>query len=252
MEQTGIILRIERSSIHDGAGLRTVVFLKGCPLSCVWCSTPEGQASAPEQGNSYSYGRLMSVNQVLAEVKKDELFYFHSGGGVTFSGGEPLMQADFLHEVLAKMAPIGIDSAIESSLFAPYEQIEKLLPFIGTWFVDIKFFDAVRHQKYCGLDNTLILENLSSLAGAGGDSSIVLRITVVPGVNDDEKNLTNIAHMAANLGCIEYIELLPYHRLGVGTYAKLGLNYCLSEIKPPTLEYMEQRRAWILPYINCV
>ncbi|MCC8165375.1 MAG: radical SAM protein, partial [Planctomycetes bacterium] len=128
----GMVLRLERSSIHDGDGLRTVVFLKGCPLRCQWCSTPESMSSAIETAGDNTYGTVMTVDQVMAEVRKDVIFYFHSGGGMTLSGGEPLVQPDFSAELLARAQREGINTAMETSLAVPYKLVERVLPNLNT------------------------------------------------------------------------------------------------------------------------
>ena len=142
MSLEGTILRIERSSIHDGEGLRTVIFLKGCPLRCAWCSTPEGQAEEIESAGGKTYGSVMTVDELMTEVVKDEVFFFHSSGGITFSGGEPLQQADFVAEVLRRTQMLGINTAMESSLCFPFSELEKVLPHLNILFADLKHIDS--------------------------------------------------------------------------------------------------------------
>ena len=137
----GIVLRTERSSIHDGDGFRTVVFLKGCPLCCLWCSTPESQSPAIEQAAETTYGQAMSVEDLMALVRKDSIFYFHSGGGLTLSGGEPLVQADFAAELLRQAQSEGINTAIETCLAVPFANVEKALPNLDVMYADLKHID---------------------------------------------------------------------------------------------------------------
>ncbi len=234
----GTVLRIERTAIHDGDGLRVVVFLKGCPLRCQWCSTPESQAAAPEGG----YGQEMTADEVLREISRDEIFFFHSGGGVTLSGGEPLAQPDFVAALLAGCRERGIDTALETSLYAPYPVIRRLLPDLTALYVDFKLFDAVAHRRYTGVDNELIKNNLRQTAhDFRGD--LHLRIPVVPGVNMTADNMTRTAEFAAALPGLRDIELLPYHRLGVATYAKLGRVYPLPDVEPLQPEQLRQMAA---------
>ncbi len=234
---TGTILRIERNSIHDGQGLRVVLFLKGCPLTCKWCSTPESQRTVIEKG----YGRTMSVNEAIAEICKDEIFFFHSGGGVTISGGECLLQPDFVASVLGECRSRGIDTAIETSLFAPWQSVEKILPFLNCIYVDLKHPDRHIHKKLAGIDNRHILANLKKLDQSDLPFKIHLRIPLIPGINDEDNALLKTLSIAASLKRIVEIELLPYHRLGVGTYAKLGRVYELEDLVTPSKEYIIER-----------
>lgn len=231
----GTVLRVEKTSIHDGAGLRTVVFLKGCPLKCKWCSTPESQSMCIE----YGYGKIMTAKEVIREVCKDEIFYFHSGGGVTLSGGEVLLQADFAREIVKGCREEGVETAIETSLYADYKNIEKLLPYLNDVYVDFKIDDEERHVFYTGVSNRKIKENILRLAREfkGG---IHIRIPVIPTVNLSEKNMRQSAMFFEGLQKITDIELLPYHRLGNETYRKLGWIYELKDIETPNMTIMRE------------
>lgn len=236
----GLVLRIEHASIYDGDGIRTVVFMKGCHLNCRWCSTPESQSFAVEQDREgKSYGRWMSVEQVMREIHKDELFFFHSGGGVTFSGGEPLNQAGFVQAVLERCRYFGIGTAIETSLHADYSLIAPLLPLLDLIYVDLKAMDAARHRELAGVDNALILDNIRRLDAALIAPRLILRMPVIPGLNDDAANLRLTAGFCAGLRHLRCLELLPYHRLGVATYARLGREYALPEVKTPDRGQMQ-------------
>lgn len=289
--QTGRVLRIERSSMHDGDGLRTVVFLKGCPLSCLWCSTPESQHSGDEIGFRAGqctgcgrcaaacsagairmqdgvpardikqcrlcfacektcpnhawqrYGMDMDVETLVEEIAKDEIFYFHSGGGVTFSGGEPLKQAGFVAEAMRECRARGIHTAMETSLFAGWEQVEAVLPCLDFLFADLKLMDGERHRAATGVDNRLILENLKRIDAGSYPVSIHVRIPVIPGVNDDPENVRRTVEFCDPLKRVEEIELLAYHRLGMETYRNLKLDYRLEGTVSPAPEEMRELEA---------
>ena len=291
----GTILRIERSSIHDGQGLRTVVFLKGCPLRCRWCSTPESQSPRPElgfvagrcrgcgtcvkvcpagavslavesgkarfdrakcrgcfecvskcpAGALKKYGVPMTVEEVAAEISRDEVFYFHSGGGVTISGGEPLYQPRFTAEILRECKRLGIHTAIETCLFAPWDCVEAVLPWLDVLYVDIKLMDEGLHKRWTGAGNRLILENLRRIDGSFYNIEIIARIPLIPGVTDTDKNLSDAVEMLSRIKKLKDIELLPYHRLGIETYRNLGREYSLKDLVPPSEEHMLERRKYL-------
>ena len=235
---TGRVLRIEKISIHDGKGLRTVVFLKGCPLKCKWCSTPESQSFACSHG----YGYEESAAEIVKTVCKDEIFFFHSGGGVTISGGEVLMQADFAQAILEGCLEQGIPTAIETSLYADYTEIGKLLPCLDEIYIDFKLFDENQHKIYTGVSNRKIKDNLLRL-DQEFFGPIHIRIPCIPTVNMTEENMRQTAGFVKQLKNAVDIELLPYHRLGLDTYEKLGMNYALKEIATPSMEVMGKMAA---------
>lgn len=252
-DRQGMVLRIERSSIHDGDGFRTVVFLKGCPLRCQWCSTPESQSFGVERTADNVYGTLMTVEQVVHELRKDSLFYFLSTGGVTLSGGEVLAQPEFARAILMNCKRECFNTAIESCFYGPWENVESLLPYINTIYSDIKLVDAELHRKYCGVDNALILSNLRKADAAAGDRlRLVLRTPIIPGVNDTDEELNRIGEFCGSLEHLHHIQLLPYHRLGTATYEKLGRPYPLEGVEPPTPEHMEHCRSIIKQYVKRV
>lgn len=234
----GKVLRIEKASIYDGEGLRTVIFVKGCPLRCKWCSTPESQAMEC----MLDYGYDATVESIMKIIRKDEIFYFHSGGGVTVSGGEVLMQSDFVRDILKECREEGINTAIESSLFGPYEALEKMLPYLNTVFVDFKAADDEVHRKYTGVSNQIIKENILRMAqDFAGD--IHVRIPCIPTVNMSEENMKLTADFFRDIEPVKDIELLPYHKLGMDTYRKLGWKYELDDIQTPDGEAMRQTAA---------
>ncbi len=233
--KTGRVLRIEKTSIHDGDGLRTVVFLKGCPLRCKWCSTPESQRMEFEFG----YGMDMTADEVVKEVCKDEIFFFHSGGGVTVSGGEPLVQAGFVGEILKGCREHGIDTAVETSLYAPFSEIEPLLPSLTAMYIDFKVADEARHTFYTGVSNRLIRENLQKV-NERFTGPIHIRIPVIPTVNLFEENMQETVRFLDPLTRVADVELLPYHRLGMDTYRKMNRVYELKGIETPSMDEMRR------------
>lgn len=235
-ELTGKVLRIERTSIHDGEGLRTVVFLKGCPLRCKWCSTPESQYRYSDR--TTEYGKDMTVSEVVKEVCKDSIFFFYSGGGITISGGEVLMQSEFALEILKECMIEGMQTAVETSLYGDYEtKIRPLLPFLQAMYVDFKICNNEEHKYYTGVSNELIKSNLLKLQEEF-QGCIHIRIPIVPGVNLYEENGRKTAEFLKSLTKVKDIELLPYHKLGIDTYQKMKVEYELSEIQTPDMKEM--------------
>jgi len=178
---------------------------------------------------------------VFDEISKDEVFFFHSGGGVTISGGECLCQPDFVISVLKKCRIRGIFTAIETSLSVSWEIIENVLPFIDNLYVDIKHLDTRMHKKFVGVNNKLILSNLEKLDRSELPFDLHIRIPLIPGVNDDDASLLALIPVMKSLKRLTDIEILPYHRLGVGTYAQLGKDYKFEGLQPPTEEYIAER-----------
>jgi len=248
-DKQAMVLRLERSSVHDGDGFRTVVFLKGCPLRCQWCSTPESQSFEIERTKEMVYGMPTTVEAVMKEVRKDSLFFFHSGGGMTLSGGEPLAQAEFSTRLLAQARQECIHTALETSLFAKPETVDAVLPYVNLLLADLKFADEKRHKRFCGVSNELILTNLRNTKRFSGSTKLVVRIPLIPTLNDDEEELERMGKVCAGLRHLSHIQLLPYHRLGSDTYRKLGRDYPLGDIQPPTDEQMQNCRAILERYV---
>jgi pyruvate formate lyase activating enzyme len=283
----GIVFNIERHALHDGPGIRTLVFLKGCPLGCYWCSNPEGLAEGrqlmftkekclrcgqcaeicPNQAISrqsdeypitdreeckacgeclltcpanarHIVGKEMSAEEVLREVEKDMVFYRHSDGGITVSGGEPMRQHEFVAAVFRLCKSRGISTAIETSGFAPWEHFEVILPYTDLMLFDIKHMDTQKHKESVGVDNELILKNLSRIDGMG--VSLIIRVPTIPGFNDTKDNMKRLAALAKTLQNVTEIHLLPFHSLGRSKYGGLDVCYRAAEVEPPSMESMQR------------
>jgi len=232
MASSGVIFDIQHYAVHDGPGIRTLVFLKGCPLACAWCCNPESQRFEPEprrllDGTQELVGREASVAEVMARVAADKRFYENSGGGATFSGGEPLAQPAFLGGLLEACREAGIRSAVETCGYAPAADIARLEPLVDLFLYDIKIVDCRLHERWTGRGNETILENLRLLSGRC-PAKVAVRTPVVPGATDSKDNLAAVASLCASLGLREP-QLLAYHSLGSQKYAGLGRKCALAQ-----------------------
>lgn len=243
----GTIFNIQRFCTNDGPGIRTVVFMKGCPLKCIWCHNPESQRTQPEimyyqnkctgcqrcvgqienNPDFVCYhkakewcGKLVSSEEILEEVIKDKIFYDNSGGGITLSGGEPLYQFAFSMEILQRAKQAGIHTAIETCGFVATDRLKQIAEFIDVFLFDYKETDAELHKKFTGQDNTLILKNLEMLDSLGKE--IILRCPIIPTCNDRQEHFEGICTLANTLQKITRIDIEPYHVLGEGKYDALG------------------------------
>lgn len=246
---TGTIFDIQHFSVHDGPGIRTTVFMKGCPLRCKWCHNPEGLSKSLQlqffedkcigcalcgERNHLSdaqkcpagalkvCGREVDEDEVIAEVLKDKIFY-SDNGGITFSGGECLLQADFVASVLCKAKALGLHTAIDTCGYVPFEELEKTLACCDLYLYDIKCFTSNVHKEYTGVDNLLIIDNLKRLDAAQKD--IWIRIPVIPGFNNTVEEMSRIAELISSMPSIKQLTLMPYHTLGASKYKTLGLEY---------------------------
>ena len=241
MERKGRIFNIQRFSIHDGPGIRTIVFFKGCYMRCAWCCNPESQRyeieTLIEGGKEKIVGRDVTVSDIMPEILSDMPYYRRSGGGVTLSGGEVLAQADFAAELLKACKEAGLHTAIESSANAPFSDIEKLLPYLDLYLMDIKHMDSKKHKEYTGAPNERILENAKLIAKSRVE--LIIRTPVIPTFNDSDADIRAIASFARELDGVREYHLLPYHRLGADKYRGLGRTYSMSEIELPAKEKMQ-------------
>ncbi len=252
----GLIFSIKRYSIYDGPGIRVTVFMKGCPLSCWWCHNPEG--ISPEQEELTEVykigdkefvkkrmaGQYYTTEDILKVLEKERVFIERSGGGITFSGGEPFMQPEFLAEALRECRKSGYHTAIDTSGYFQSEILKQVLPHTNLFLFDIKHLDPVKHLEYTGVSNIMILQNLSKIIKSGND--IMLRIPILPGINDDVVHLNALRDYISGLnsGSIKMINLLPYHRIGSSKYRKLGRDDRMKSFNPPSSERMKELKKF--------
>jgi len=295
----GNVFDIQRFSVHDGPGIRTIVFLKGCPLRCVWCCNPESQAAyiqigwfakncifcekcvaaCPYQAITtkisnegkvrvfdldkcrqceikecvkvcpskaiVKFGNEKTVDEVMKTVKKDGLFYKNSKGGITVSGGEPLVQADFVRDLLAESKKMGYNTAIETSSYSSWNNFEKILEFTDLFLCDLKHMDDELHSSMTGASNAVILKNLERLSKTAKE--VKIRVPVIPGFNGNVASIRDICIFSKEIG-VDELHLLPYHRLGRAKYDKLFLKYDIEDIMPPSKELMADLESVA---INC-
>lgn len=241
LDTRGRIFDIQRYSIHDGPGIRTIVFLKGCVLRCRWCCNPESQEYAIQKmmvhGEEKIIGRDVTVREMIEEVEKDRPYYYRSGGGMTLSGGESLCQPEFARDLLRAAKERGIHTALESMACASYDKIEAILPYLDTYLMDIKHTNFEKHREFTGKSNERMLENARKVA-LSGQTELVIRVPVIPTFNDTVEEIQGIASFAASLPGVKKIHLLPYHRLGRDKYEGLGRKYLMDGILPPDMEHM--------------
>lgn len=282
MHTKGIVFDIKGFAVHDGPGIRTTVFLKGCPLRCDWCHNPESQSERPvlaqfprncigcgkcltrcpngalSRGETQIIidrsrckgcglcaqtcyaealvlrGKIMTVEEVMAEVRKDKPFYDNSGGGMTISGGEPLYQPEFTLALLQAARAEGFHTCLDTSGYAAWAVLEQMLPYVNMVLYDVKSVDPAVHRAHTGRPNSVIMQNLRALAGEAVE--IKVRLPLIPGVNDSEQSVRDIAQFLASLKRVPSLEILPYHKLGEGKYEALGIHNGLHLEPPPKPE----------------
>nr|MDO8135060.1 glycyl-radical enzyme activating protein [Candidatus Njordarchaeum guaymaensis] len=285
---TGVIFNVQRFSTEDGPGIRTTVFMKGCPLRCLWCHNVEGinpnreivwhdtkcigclscveacpkkaivkiperlvtdRAKCDACGKCAEVctakarelmGQRVSVDEVLDEVLKDKVFYETSNGGVTASGGEPTMQSEFVKELFSECKSSDVHTALDTCGHAKWGILENILKYTDLVLYDIKEIDPKKHKTYTGVPPDLIWENARRIAELG--RPMWVRAPIIPGYTDNAENVKGIAKLCAELGNVERLDLLPYHRFGEPKYKKLDLKYALEGLKPPSNEVMENLR----------
>lgn len=242
----GRIFDIQRFSVHDGPGIRTIVFLKGCFLRCAWCCNPESQEYKIEtmlqEGKQKVVGRDVTVKEVLDEVEKDRIYFWRSGGGITLSGGEATAQPEFAHALLACAKERGINTCIETTGFAEWSVYENIIPYLDTVLLDIKHVDSLKHREFTRQPNERILENAKKMVEFG--ANVIVRVPVVPTFNATHEEIEAIAEYAKSIG-IKKMHLLPYHSFGADKYTALSREYTLKHISSPANEEMLNFKALV-------
>ncbi|MBO1308178.1 glycyl-radical enzyme activating protein [Enterococcus sp. 669A] len=233
----GLVFNVQRYSVHDGGGIRTIIFLKGCPLRCPWCSNPESRkAVAPttwtKNGQQETIGQWQTKEELVDEVMKDEIFYRTSGGGVTLSGGEVLMQADFAAELLAEFNYLGVHTAIETTGCFPVKEIQKLTPFVQQVLFDLKIMDPIKSKQVIGVDIQTVKENFEFLLSQD-QLELIPRIPLIPEYTTEPANLLAMIDYLQNLE-IKEVHLLPFHQYGSSKYDYLGWDYQMKDAVPLT------------------
>ncbi len=274
---SGLVFNVQRFSLHDGPGLRSTVFMKGCPLSCRWCHNPESQSphqafirmrhrcmscgrcseaelaravvtgrtledvAACPTGALQAVGQAIEPTELVKTLLRDRIFFDESGGGVTFSGGEPLMQAAFIIASLQLLQSEGVHTALDTCGFARWQDLREAALHADLVLFDLKLMDETRHKNATGVSNQLILKNLQSLSGL--HDQIWIRVAVIPGVNDDDANLDATAGFLQSLPGIRRVDLLPYHATGEAKFARVGMDYSLHGTPTPSNDRLEALAA---------
>jgi len=252
-EMEGLIFDIRRFTVHDGPGIRSTVFLKGCPLSCSWCHNPESQSGLPEtstrslalDGRIFSEeevsGDWMSSGDVIREVLKDCVFYDESGGGVTVSGGEPTFQHEFLVELLSGLKARGLHLALDTCGHTEWGKLAETMNYVDLYLYDLKVMDEGLHMKYTGVSNKQILENMQKLAASG--KKIIVRIPVIPGINDTDHNFTALRLYLRGLKpAITEINLLPFHAAAENKYKRFRKDNFMKNVKSTPAGDLQSRK----------
>ena len=294
----GLVFNIQRFSVNDGPGIRTTVFLKGCPLHCKWCHNPESISTDPQLllrddrcircGECFSLcknhavqrmngsfvtirdacaecgdcievcnaeareiaGKELTVQEVMREIEKDIVFYSQSGGGASFSGGEPLLQHEFLMELLQECKKKNLHTVVDTTGLTSPEILERVSRFVDLFLFDLKTLDDAKHIEFTGVSNSQILENLKHLADLGKE--VIVRIPVIPGVNDDPAEIRASGSFVSSLGNVREIHLLPYHTTGLEKYRRLGMEYEMHDTLPPSADDLSVIVKELRNYVSSV
>ena len=229
--QKGYIFKIQKYCLHDGPGIRTTIFFQGCPLKCQWCHNPESQpfTDAIDTNNPYKPDTY-SISQLVNEIEKDRIFFDQSGGGVTFSGGEPLSQPGFLFDLINKCKKNDIHTCVDTSGYAPLDAFKKICQKIDLVLFDIKIINDDKHKQYTGVSVKPVLDNLKFLATT--NTAVKIRIPLIPDITDTNDNINGIISFLTSLKRFKDVCLLPFHNTGEGKYETLGVKNHLKGLKP--------------------
>jgi pyruvate formate lyase activating enzyme len=241
----GLIFSVKRYSIHDGPGIRVTFFMKGCPLRCVWCHNPEGiKIGDKEFFSQEEVGKLQSIKDILDILEKERVFIEQSKGGVTFSGGEPMLQFEFLLEALKACKANGYHTAVDTSGCSDIENYKSILPFTDLFLFDIKHLDEKKHLEFAGVSNIGILNNYRYLINSGKD--VMVRIPVIPGINDDDDQMERLQQfiITTKTSSLKKINLLPYHKIGSSKYKRFNIPNLMESVKPPVKEEMQKLKEF--------
>lgn len=230
----GIIFNIKRFAFHDGPGIRTTIFLKGCPQKCWWCHNPESWNLKISNG----FGEKKTDEEILLEIEKEIVFYDKSGGGVTFSGGEPLFQPEFLEALLDKCMEKEIHITLDTSGCVSPRIFNPIIDKIDLFLYDLKIMDDNNHIKYTGTSNKYVLENLKALSKKGKE--VVIRFPMIPGITDTDENLVAVAAFVSSLKGIHNIDVLPYHTIAEEKYRRMKIENKMACILPPSSERIQE------------
>lgn len=243
---TGIVFDIQRFALYDGPGIRTTVFLKGCPLACIWCHNPESQDPKPqlslnkEKGISKIIGKERTVDEIMDIVIRDKDYYDNSQGGLTISGGEPLMQMQFTHALLQAAKKHGIHTCIDTSGFAPQKHYQQILDYVDLFLYDYKVTEGDRHRELTGVSNEVILDNLDFLYK--NHAKIILRCPLIKGINDSDTHLEGIGNICHRYPDLKGVEIMAYHNMGYSKAIDIGMTPAMA-IQPTTNE--ETKAIWL-------
>ncbi len=246
---SGIIFKIKKFALHDGPGIRTTVFLKGCPLACWWCHNPEGQGSEPQilkAADNQTHidetaGRRATIDEIIRQIEKDIVFYDESGGGATISGGEPLSQPQFLFALLRQCNIRGVHTAVDTTGFSDREVFRQMIELADLILFDLKLMDDTAHRHFTGISNRSILQNLT--LAANSEIPLHVRIPIIPKITDTEENISAIAQYLKTLPRLKRIDILPFHHTADKKYLRLGMVNPMEGTLPPTQAHMVKIKA---------
>jgi len=250
-QMQGFIFDIKRFAIHDGPGIRTTVFFKGCPMNCPWCHNPESLKKDPQKAlKNKITGEEKTVEEVMQEIEKETLFHDESNGGVTFSGGEPLEQPEFLSALLAECKKRDIHTTLDTTGWASPRVFASIIDKVDLFLYDLKIMDNKKHIRCTGVSNRLVKRNLKTLSQKG--KRVIIRFPVIPGITDTEENIKAVGAFVSSLKKIDQIDLLPYHRTAEAKYKRLKMENKMIGVKPPTNEQMKKIKSLFKRYVKYI